>query len=84
MSLLSRLSILRIADFPIPMCQIVAAGGAEAAPSADCAVCKWLSRASDIDKLADCSPSDRILHIGASETAIGRQAGFTYADVTSA
>lgn len=79
---------LRIADFPIPMCQIVAAPAAAAAAAAamspaDCAVCEWLSRASDIDKLADCSSSDRYYpHIGASETAQGwqttggRQAGW--------
>lgn len=68
---------LRIADFPIPMCQIVAAPAAAAAAAAamspaDCAVCEWLSRASDIDKLADCSSSDIYYpHIGASETAQG-------------
>lgn len=63
---------LRIADFPIPMCQIVAAEAAAAMSPADCAVCEWLSRASDIDKLADCSSSDRYYpHIGASETAQG-------------
>lgn len=69
---------LRIADFPIPMCQIVAAAAEAAAAAAmspaDCAVCEWLSRASDIDKLADCSSSDRYYpHIGASETAQGWQ-----------
>lgn len=79
---------LRIADFPIPMCQIVAAAAEAAAAAAmspaDCAVCEWLSRASDIDKLADCSSSDRYYpHIGASETAqgwltrgAGKQAGW--------
>lgn len=69
---------MRIADFPIPMCQIVAAAAATATAPADCAVCEWLSRASDIDKLADCSSSDRYYpHIGASETAKGEwQAGW--------
>lgn len=52
-------------------CVKLAAAAAAMSP-ADCAVCEWLSRASDIDKLADCSSSDIYYpHIGASETAQG-------------